>query len=134
MSYDHACLLLLLHCLLLDFSFSCYFNCYSCGLLGQMICGVRRDSGGHQGFTARALVSKAFRTGFYWPTARADAQDLVQRCVDCQLLANQRHMPPTALKTIPITWPFDCGWAMHAKSSRMPCVAQKRASAPLAKF
>ena len=32
------------------------------------------------------------------------------------------------------TWPFDCGWAMDAKSSRMPCVAQKRAKAPLAKF
>ena len=32
------------------------------------------------------------------------------------------------------TRPFDCGWATNAKSSRMPCVAQKRASAPLAKF
>ena len=32
------------------------------------------------------------------------------------------------------TWPFDCGWATDAKSSRMPCVAQKRAKAPLAKF
>ena len=32
------------------------------------------------------------------------------------------------------TWPFDYGWATDAKSSRMPCVAQKRAKAPLAKF
>ena len=32
------------------------------------------------------------------------------------------------------TWPFDCGWAMDAKSSQMPCVAQKRAKAPLEKF
>ena len=32
------------------------------------------------------------------------------------------------------TWPFDCGWATGAKSSQMPCVAQKRAKAPLAKF
>ena len=32
------------------------------------------------------------------------------------------------------TWPFDCGWATDAKSSRMPCVAQKRANAPLAKI
>ncbi len=38
--------------------------------------------------------------------ARADAQDLVQRCVGCQLFANQSHMPPTTLQTIPITWPF----------------------------
>ena len=33
-----------------------------------------------------ALVSKAFRTGFYWPTARADAEDF--------------------RGTIPVTWPF----------------------------
>ena len=66
---------------------------------------IHAELGGHHA-AARALVGKAFRTGFYWPTARADAQDLVQRCVGCQLFANQSHMPPTALKTIPITWPF----------------------------
>ena len=32
------------------------------------------------------------------------------------------------------TWPLDCGWATDAKSSRMPCVAQKQAKEPLAKF
>ena len=32
------------------------------------------------------------------------------------------------------TWPFDCGWATDARSSQMPCVAQKRAKAPLAKL
>src|SRR3954464_15724044 len=49
--------------------------------------------------TARSLVSKAFRTGLYWPTAQADAQDLVQRCVGCQLFANQSHIPPTRKNT-----------------------------------
>ena len=29
------------------------------------------------------LVSKAFRAGFYWPTAISDAEDLVQRCEGC---------------------------------------------------
>jgi hypothetical protein len=29
------------------------------------------------------LVGKAFRSGFYWPTALADAQDLVWRCKGC---------------------------------------------------
>ena len=38
--------------------------------------------GGHHA-AARALVSKAFRTGFYWPTAQVDAQDLVQQCIGC---------------------------------------------------
>ena len=71
----------------------------------QLLAEIHAGLGGHHA-TARALVSKAFRTCFYWPTARADAQDLVQHCVGCQLFANQSHMPPTALQTIPITWPF----------------------------
>jgi hypothetical protein len=29
------------------------------------------------------LVGKAFRSEFYWPTALADAQDLVRRCKGC---------------------------------------------------
>jgi hypothetical protein len=29
------------------------------------------------------LVETAFRLGFYWPTALADAQDLVQRFKGC---------------------------------------------------
>jgi ribonuclease HI len=29
------------------------------------------------------LVGKAFRSGFYWPTALADTQDLVRRCKGC---------------------------------------------------
>ena len=71
----------------------------------NLLAEIHAGLGGHHA-AARSLVGKAFRTGFYWPTARADAQDLVQRCVGCQLFANQSHMPPTALKTIPITWPF----------------------------
>ena len=71
----------------------------------NLLAEIHAGLDGHHA-AARALVGKAFRTGFYWPTARADAQDLVQRCVGCQLFANQSHMPPTALKTIPITWPF----------------------------
>ena len=66
---------------------------------------IHAGLGGHHA-AAWALVSKASRTGFYWLTTRADARELVQRCVGSQLFANQSHMPPTALQTIPITWPF----------------------------
>jgi hypothetical protein len=34
------------------------------------------------------LVRKAFRSGFYWPIALADAQDLVRQCKDCQFFAS----------------------------------------------
>src|SRR3954467_10705404 len=62
------------------------------------------DCGHHAG--ARSLVAKALRHGIYWLTAHADATNIVQRCVGCQKYANQSHLPGSALKTIPITWPF----------------------------
>jgi hypothetical protein len=54
----------------------------------------------------RALVGNAFRQGFYWPTAVADATRIVRTCEGCQFYAKQTHLPAQALKTIPITWPF----------------------------
>ena len=67
------------------------------------------DCGHHA--AARSLVAKAMRHGFYWPTAHADAVDIVQRCAGCQKYANQTHVPSSSLKTIPITWPFAV-WGM----------------------
>jgi len=52
------------------------------------------------------LVSKAFRHGFFWLTAQADAKEIIDKCIGCQKYANQSQMPAAALKTIPITWPF----------------------------
>jgi ribonuclease HI len=54
----------------------------------------------------RALVGNAFRQGFYWPTAVADATRIVRSCRGCQFYARQTHLPAQALQTIPITWPF----------------------------
>lgn len=41
---------------------------------------------------SRTLVWKAFRPGFYCPTAKQDAADLVQKCEACQFLAKQQHL------------------------------------------
>jgi hypothetical protein len=60
---------------------------------------------GHHAAT-RSLVAKAFRHGFYWPTAKADADCIVKLCQGCQMYSQQTHMPTTALHMIPITWPF----------------------------
>ncbi|SPT18745.1 unnamed protein product [Triticum aestivum] len=38
---------------------------------------------GHQA-GSKSLVAKAFRHGFYWLTAHADAEDLVSKCDGCQ--------------------------------------------------
>jgi hypothetical protein len=51
-------------------------------------------------------VGNAFRQGFYWPTAVADATRIVRSCRGCQFYAKQMHLPAQALQTIPITWPF----------------------------
>jgi hypothetical protein len=58
-------------------------------------CGVHTAS--------RTLVGKVFRSGFYWPTAKSDATELVQRCEACQFLSKQQHLPAQQLQTIPIT-------------------------------
>jgi hypothetical protein len=51
-------------------------------------------------------VAKAFRAGFYWPTAAADARDLVRKCDPCQCFAPKPHAPATDLMTIHLVWPF----------------------------
>jgi ribonuclease HI len=42
---------------------------------------------------SKTLVGKVFRSGFYWPTAKSDATELVQRCGACQFLSKQQHLP-----------------------------------------
>ena len=49
------------------------------------------ECGAHS--ASRTLVGKAFRQGFYWPTALEDAADLVRRCRACQFHAKQTHLP-----------------------------------------
>jgi ribonuclease HI len=41
----------------------------------------------------RALVENAFRQGFSWPTAVADATRIVRSCQGCQFYARQTHLP-----------------------------------------
>jgi hypothetical protein len=52
------------------------------------------------------LVGKAFRHGFYWPTALQDAVELVKSCEACQYHAKQIHTPAQALQMILPSWPF----------------------------
>ncbi|KAJ3701189.1 hypothetical protein LUZ61_004894 [Rhynchospora tenuis] len=65
--------------------------------------------GSHQG--PRTLGKRIMRQGYYWPSLRRDAEDLVRRCAQCQFHARISHMPPNNLKPITSPWPFDI-WGM----------------------
>nr|AAV59295.1 putative polyprotein [Oryza sativa Japonica Group] len=62
------------------------------------------ECGAHS--ASRTLVGKAFRQGFYWPTALNVAVDLVRRCRACQFHAKQIHQSAQALQIILLSWPF----------------------------
>jgi hypothetical protein len=69
----------------------------------------------------RALVGNAFRQGFYWPTAVADATRIVRSCQGYQFYARHTHLPAQALQTIPITWHLLCGvWTWSVPCRRHP--------------
>jgi hypothetical protein len=48
-----------------------------------------------------SIIGKAFRQGFYWPTAEDDAMEVVTKCKDCQFFQKQ-----TSKNANPL-WPID---------------------------
>jgi hypothetical protein len=51
-------------------------------------------------------MGNVFRQGFYWPTAVADANEVVRTCEGCQCYTRKTNLPARALQTIPVTWSF----------------------------
>jgi hypothetical protein len=49
----------------------------------------------------RTLVGNAFRQGFYWPTAVADASEIVRTCEGCQFYAASPICPPMPCRPSP---------------------------------
>jgi hypothetical protein len=64
----------------------------------QWVCGA------HSSW--RSIVRKAFRHGFYWPTAKDDAMEIVAKCRDCQFFQKQTMKHANPLRPIDISWPF----------------------------
>jgi hypothetical protein len=62
------------------------------------------DCGHHA--SSRTIVAKVYRAGFFWPRANEMTKEIVQHCEGCQFYANLSHKPASALKTIPLVWPF----------------------------
>jgi hypothetical protein len=91
-----------------------YRRCARSGVL--MKCVTREDGYDilreiHEGVcgnhaASRTLVGKAYRAGFWWPTAVSDAEDLVRGCQIYQFFGKQSHVPSHSLITIPPSLPF----------------------------
>jgi hypothetical protein len=90
---------------------------YHRGANGVLMRCITREKGcnllaeGHGGecenhASSCTLVGKAFRHGFYWPTALQDVVELVKTCKACQFHAKQIHMTAQTLQMIPTSWPF----------------------------
>jgi ribonuclease HI len=80
-------------------------RCISIAQGQELLQEIHSGACGHHA-APRTLVGNAFRQGFYWPTAVADATRIVRSCRGCQFYARQTHLPAQTLQTIPITWPF----------------------------
>jgi hypothetical protein len=77
-------------------------RCISIAKGQELLQEIHSGACGHHA-APQALVGNAFRQGFYWPTAVADATRIVRTCQGCQFYARQTHLPTQALQTIPIT-------------------------------
>jgi hypothetical protein len=80
-------------------------RCISIAEGQELLQEIHSGACGHHA-APRALVGNAFRQGFYWPTAVADAARIVRTCQGSQFYARQTHLLAQALQTIPITWSF----------------------------
>jgi ribonuclease HI/transposase InsO family protein len=80
-------------------------RCISVAQGQELLQEIHSGACGHHA-APRALMGNAFRQGFYWPTAVADATRIVRSCRGCQFYARQTHLPAQTLQTIHITWQF----------------------------
>jgi ribonuclease HI len=71
-------------------------RCISIAEGQELLQEIHSGACGHHA-APRALVGNAFRQGFYWPTAVADATRIVRSYQGCQFYARQTHLPAQAL-------------------------------------
>jgi ribonuclease HI len=71
-------------------------RCISVAQGQELLQEIHSGACGHHA-APRALVGNAFRQGFYWPTAVADATRIVRSCQGCQFYVKQTHLPTQAL-------------------------------------
>ena len=71
----------------------------------QIIEAIHESSYGPY-MNAHMLSRKIMRQGYYWTTMEADYAAHVQKCHQCQVHRDLKHMPPMPLHTMTFPWPF----------------------------
>jgi hypothetical protein len=56
----------------------------------ELLWDIHAGECGHHA-SAATLAAKAYRSGFYWPSASEDATEMIKRCEACQFHAKQIH-------------------------------------------
>jgi hypothetical protein len=90
---------------------------YKQGATGMMMMCISKDEdvqllreihsgvcGAHSSWCS--IVRKAFRHGFYWPTAKVDAMEIITKCKECQFFQKQTTKHVNPLRPIDLSWPF----------------------------
>lgn len=54
----------------------------------------------------RAIVAKALRSGYYWPSMHRDAREVIRKCQDCQVHQLVPKNPQQSMTPITSPWPF----------------------------
>ncbi|GKG57698.1 reverse transcriptase domain-containing protein, partial [Tanacetum coccineum] len=54
----------------------------------------------------RAVVRKAMKQGYYWPTMHEDAKKEIQKCDSCQIHSAILKLLKTFMTSIMAPWPF----------------------------
>ncbi|KAL2926963.1 Gag-Pol polyprotein [Bienertia sinuspersici] len=73
----------------------------------------------------RALAEKIMRLGYFWPTLRQDAMDMVMKCEKFQKIGPLIHRPATELTTIDSPLPF-AKWGMDILGPYTLATGQRR--------
>ncbi|GJU81705.1 reverse transcriptase domain-containing protein [Tanacetum coccineum] len=63
----------------------------------------------------RSVVTKALRTGYYWPTMHKDARKIIRACKDCQVHRPVLRNPQEKLTPIISPWPFH-KWGIDSRT------------------
>jgi ribonuclease HI len=83
-------------------------RCISIAEGQELLQEIHSGACGHHA-APRALVGNAFRQGFYWPTAVADATRIVRTCQGCQFYASRPTCPLRPCRRYPSPGRLLCG-------------------------